>query len=733
MWFLMGGEYREDENLFMADIPLLPGRGRTVALFLLPETSTTEKGQGYLSAPAQQNVQFQAECSGFGGSDIDCSQGIRSAVENELVDAYNTYSGLGFPDPILDRLEDGTYVVELRPYYESSDADNDSAMCELEQNPNAFNPSGVYILLPTKLVICIPADGATESVLDVTRHELFHAIQHAFIQVRFNNGEDWIIEGTAEAAINSSNTMTRRDAQDLRVMDVSLVETDPEPYEYDTQDFWVYLGREWGLGLDFLIDLFERGAFRNHVDAAMQEDWPGGMTLGDAYWKFARSQVYEYNVTIEDNPVTGRDICEWDLDVISSEEIVYRYPSPPDDHTFTLEPLSSKFFKLNYKSMPNAAYTAGYEVSAGGGSDVRAISYPGGVSPCSNIQPASNEVINIGAGEDTAYFLLVSNTSMDAARDITLSFLPDEAGVEIIEPEDGLTYDEGTTINFLAMASGMMGDNPSTFQLQWSYSTPDRDTINMGHAENGQYFPYDNLCDGVYQVTATGRNASTGQNASDTIQVIVNDLGNSNPPPQCAPDVEIVSPGQNAKFKVGDTIQLEAVIDDDHPETEDPLYPVTWHANDASGAILGRGLKASTKLGEGVNYLYVSYGAASDRQEISVIDTPNQDPEAVIDQPAMDESFSYADPSAGLTSYTVTFKGHGEDEEDGSLPASSLHWLVREMGSSSWENIGTGTQVSHAFRYQTGITWYVVRLEVYDSEGLMGSMEVEFSIQAPPS
>ena len=734
LWILLSSEYDEAEHMMVADLGHLSGQGRTVALFSFPEGAGSSKiHSAHLASPArQQGAGFEVTCIGFSLTDVDCTDSLKTAIEVELEDSYNTYTGLGFPEPRLQK-EDGIFQVELRPYYDFGDSDNDSAVCETEPDPNKYNFGGLYEAEGKTIIVCIPEEGATDDVLNLVRHEYFHATQYAYSAVLNGTNDDWVTESTAEAAVESSGTMTRDATRSLRVLEAPLTKGESGSLEYNAQDFWVYVGREWGLGLDFLIDLFQRGASTSDVDAALQADWPGGMTLGDAYWEFARSQAFEYNVEIVDNPITLRDKCEWDPDVIGLEEIVYRYPSPPDEQTFTLEPLSSKMFKLAFNPLPDAAYMAGYDVRSPGGSGLRAVSYEGGVSPCSNVSSSLTENITVEAGQDAVYFLLVSNTSLDAARDVTLSFLPDQAGIEIVEPGDGLTYDEGSTINFLAIASGLLGDSPGTFQLQWSYQDPDGVLTGMGHGENGQYFAYDNLCDGVYQVTATGRNAVLNKQASDTIQVIVNDLGDSNPPPQCAPEVNIVTPGPGATYKVGDTIQLEAVIDDDHHETDDPLYPVTWHANDAGGPIIGRGLKASTKLGEGVDTLYVSYGAASDTQAISVIDTPNQDPEAVIDQPAKDEAFSYADPGAGLESYTVTFRGHGNDPEDGSLPGSSLHWLVREMGSSSWENIGTGSQVSHAFRYQTGITWYVVRLEVYDSEGLMGSMEVEFSIQAPPS
>jgi hypothetical protein len=419
--------------------------------------------------------------------------------------------------------------------------------------------------------------------------------------------------------------------------------------------------------------------------------------------------------------------------VIGLEEIIYDYNAVPDDDVFSLEPLTSKMFKVRFESLPDVTYTGGYEITAGGGSDVRAISYPDDNTPCGSISPSLIELVQVAEGQDITYLVLVSNTSLDSARQVTLSFKPDQAGVTILEPDDGLTFSEGDTIPFLAVVSGIMGDNPSTFQLQWTYSSPGRNFISMGLGENGTYFPYDRLCDGVYQVTATARNASTSQSASDTIQVIVNDLGMSNPPPQCAPEVEIVSPGPGATYKVGDTISLEAVIDDDHPETDDPLYPVTWRADGPGGRILGRGLRSSTKLGEGVDTIYVSYGAASDSVTISVIETENTRPRAVIEQPADGEQFSYTGPGGGSNGYTVTFAGYGDDDQDGSLPGSNLHWSYREEGSSSWIDLGTGSQISYNIRYRSGFTWYVARLEVNDSEGLMGSTEIRFRIQGPPS
>jgi len=566
-WTLLQGQYDEKENLFFAQLPLLSPEGRVIGLFTLSESATQSQkpGRGILALPVyQQGAQFEASCLGFAGSGVTCNDSTRSDVEDELSDAYSTFSGLGFADPHLQEDSDGTFLVDLRPNYTSTDSNDNVGLCELEStgviNRGRFSPD-------TKtLTVCIPAAGVTTRVLDTSFHEYFHATQYGYSEVRDNPQHLWILEGTASASENSVNTMARDTGRSLHDADIPLTSSD-ELYDYEAQDFWVYLGLRWNEGFDYLIDLFERGANTNAVDVTLQQDWPDSLTLGDAYWDWVRNQTFEKQVDLG-NLVLGVP-CQLAPNVGGTMKFDYNYGSPPGPQSIILEPLDSVVLEINFQALSTIDYSAGFAIDSRGVSDIRSKVYPdaSNTTACQTTGLSQSQNVSVDAGQNLTYYALVSNTSLHSAHNFTLTFTSAQSGLNILEPADGTTVNEGDTIDFLAVASGLAGGSGDLFQLNWYYTNYQGTQISLGSSENGAYHPVDTLCDGTYQVTAEAINASTSETVSDTLSVTVNDLGGSNPPPQCAPEVTIVSPRASSTFRSGDTIQLQAAIDDDHPET----------------------------------------------------------------------------------------------------------------------------------------------------------------------
>ena len=84
-----------------------------------------------------------------------------------------------------------------------------------------------------------------DTAVETIRHELFHAIQHSYPNVRAAPDLDrkWTMDGTASAVQNPAGTLSRTLTRSLRRIDRSLVD-ETDAIEYLTQDFWVYFGRQ---------------------------------------------------------------------------------------------------------------------------------------------------------------------------------------------------------------------------------------------------------------------------------------------------------------------------------------------------------------------------------------------------------------------------------------------------------------------------------------------------------
>lgn len=342
-------------------------------------------------------------------------------------------------------------------------------------------------------------------------------------------------------------------------------------------------------------------------------------------------------------------------------------------------------------------------------------------------------------GEYELVFHLFHSGTLQDEKAIGFNVVQGDApppGLEIVSPEDEQAFTEGDSISFMAEVTDY-DRTEEDYSISWRY---DRDGLEAHFHRNtasGESFSTDGLCDGSYTVTAEGRNPFTGKTAEDSVSFVVQQPENSSPPDVCAPSIAILMPRAGTNYRVGDTLQLKAEIDDDRPETPNPIYPVTWRENGSGGPIIGRGLNASTKLGEGVTAVYVEYGPASDTVNLSIVETENQPPDVVeILEPDHGEDFHYYDSGAGMNGYTVYFQGRASDPEDGELTGSNLVWYYRPVGTSSWTQMGTGTNVSYEFRYTSDWANYEILLEVVDSEGLSGpnsTDKIEIGVQGPPS
>ena len=303
---------------------------------------------------------------------------------------------------------------------------------------------------------------------------------------------------------------------------------------------------------------------------------------------------------------------------------------------------------------------------------------------------------------------------------------------DITDPEAQVTVDEGETVTFEADAVIDPALDDTDLLLTWTY---DRNGVPFTFGSNGLgESSTHRFCDGVHDVTVSAVLPSQGELATDTVRVIVNDLGTTDPPDLCGISVSIDEPLDGAVFAEGATVPLSAVIDDDHPETDAPLYPVIWRLDDPDeGTIIGTGLQSSTKLGAGQHTIHVAYGSASDAVTVTVEDAGTP-PTATITSPADGASLFWEDYFDGASGLDVPVTGTGDDAEDGTLGGSALSWSWRTSGTESWnEDVATGASETLSLPLITGNTAYDVRLVATDGDGFTGVAIVTITVVGPPS
>jgi hypothetical protein len=305
-------------------------------------------------------------------------------VQQKLLDAYVKFSKHGFASLALDNKSASwsptqAFSVYTSPFlykqiYIRSSAD---PVCqEYGQGIlGLYDPavSGGTITFCVDPVAGFPDDG---SLTRTAYHELFHAAQYAFDRVREEGRDDWVLEGTAEAAINSDDDMHRRTTRDLRSVSVGLThergENPPELlYPYQAQDLWVHLfrstnaaGLQRNFDLGVLAPFFEEGGSTEAVAAYLGN--PVDLSFDDLaleYWAWAKNQVAEKTDVWFDGALQPPCSIE---DGLVNLATAFSYPAL--DQVFdSLGPLESELIQINFRDPENSdAGFGGVRVAAEG-------------------------------------------------------------------------------------------------------------------------------------------------------------------------------------------------------------------------------------------------------------------------------------------------------------------------------------------------------------------------------
>lgn len=303
----------------------------------------------------------------------------------------------------------------------------------------------------------------------------------------------------------------------------------------------------------------------------------------------------------------------------------------------------------------------------------------------------------------------------------------------LIDAPSGGGFDESDDVPFSARVVDDIGVDLGDYAVQWSYEMWNGVPFFFGTTAPGEEVTH-SFCDGTYTVDAVATGPG-GRTASASVNVTI---ANADPrPAACAWSIDIVEPAEGATFALGDTIDFRAEIDDDHPETDDPLAPVIWRDGGPSGTIIQQPDALDFSRGsfaEGSHVIHVAYGDVSDQVTIEIIDTPNTAPTATITSPSDGESLFWDDYDDGVSLLDIPVTGTGTDAEDGALSGASLVWAWREVGSGSWNvDDETGISATLTFPIVTGNVSYEIRLVATDGGGLSDADIVTVTVIGPPS
>lgn len=400
-WLTVVGAYDAEAKLFSFTLNELSIKPLLAVLVAHPNHIQIEPDATLASGQNAGAIatQFRVQCSSRLTVDHPlCSVEVRSDVAEALLTAYQDFTALGFKEPAL---------LSRRPYYKPGDPQP-----KIEQTQTYYGITisaascdllGLYEEISSNLSICVDAQvGVDEKVIDVIRHELFHAIQYSYAGLRTDwNVTDvgWVIEGTAAAAERSLATMAHAPRLNTRAIDVELNHPHIKGtfFAYQAQDFWVYWGQVLGQPLSYLISIFTAGGEAADVDAAR------GNTLENSYWRWVKNQVFEK----EHGPHNRFEFSPCELEFSLVDETLIQVPNPSPTRSAVLSPLSATVYVVTFAEQINQVNVQVLR----GGPDTTFKIYQDGKAGCAAAPDAENMTLDANPGD--VLYVVVANTGYD--------------------------------------------------------------------------------------------------------------------------------------------------------------------------------------------------------------------------------------------------------------------------------------------------------------------------------
>jgi hypothetical protein len=367
-WVLYGGNTNSAERkIYVNDSSLDPTTVYAIVRANTtnpPPTSTIQKLQSPSLLSTSSTPDFSPKCDLIKAFGIYCDPNIVQVGQNSIKFNYEDFLS-------IFKLSE----FELPVYLSAFILQNGQLKCNI--STLAF-----HIQRTQNMYICVDSTGKLNqsdlSLEKVLRHEMFHAVQYGLTYSvgvnpsdakKFPNGfyasRKWIIEGTAEAAVESTatqmNPQLRLNREIYPITTKIDTNTDAAPRVpdvYETQDFWVFAGRNIGsgTGLYYLKAIFKTGLGRNLADVQSgleTSGYTGG--FAKAYWDWAKNQGYEKNTIFRAdlgatcqliNATAKADTKDFDFDTSTFSE------------TPTLDSYTSKVYQFTFNNTKSRTLAA---------------------------------------------------------------------------------------------------------------------------------------------------------------------------------------------------------------------------------------------------------------------------------------------------------------------------------------------------------------------------------------
>ncbi len=410
----------------------------------------------YTSHNPNSQVAFTAYCSVDSVLLHSCNPRQLSVAADAALERYTAYNSVGFAQPVVaqDIAVSTLYgkALSFKLMLNNQEADRFSYR-PCPANTGAFDTVIGRSYSHNSLRVC---DASSDAFIRaVVGHELFHAVQLAYLDIGYQvDNDNFVIEGTATAAMFSDSVAMRRQSviDPSQAADVAVLGIDQALFRentgfYEAQDFWVFLGESnhyfGNEGFAYLPRFFEFYARHFHGktthsvvnDFLIQET---GYGLGSAYFNFAKNHFFERNVALGGSNRAVHDVlpgahpCDFDYRnpkgtvlINRQQRVDYVWPSNFQQLN-SLEPLSSMVYRFHVREGSNINNIM--VQAQGNHADLRYKIYEQGsyVSDNCVLEP-DNTPRNVSLDREKVVYVLMSNTNMEQEIRVNLLVGPDLA------------------------------------------------------------------------------------------------------------------------------------------------------------------------------------------------------------------------------------------------------------------------------------------------------------------
>jgi hypothetical protein len=460
-WLYSPGQYLGGEGLLVALNPTLTRAGDVFRL-----VSADRFASPVAASEPPATVGPQQGCTGwFSSFEVDAGTGVSAAkadfVQSELDQALTRFRSLGFEPWLLELAGTITTIWSTPPTIIATDC----AAVRYRVHIRVGSPplAGAYDPTRKKLTVIIGSAFTDNDIISTIHHELFHALQNAYLGLAETTDNDlvYFTEGSAvlAEALPTTTSVTTSDEYATPYVDAQLNAPNCagclEPYE--AQDFWKYVADQHTFGFAPFMEAFlgQGSVTPTSVDQVLRG--PFGTSFPERYQGWANQLTYDV------------EACSYHVDNVKnlvdlgSVGVAVEASGLPSARTLSLTELTSQVFKLVVNDTDPAetmqlalllkdefADTSSDEISVSVVEDLPSL--------CNVVSSSSFEVIDGDAAhrfqEDASqtsitYYILAKNGQIDSDADgeLIVDGAPKINGTPSANPS-GLIADNETDVTF---------------------------------------------------------------------------------------------------------------------------------------------------------------------------------------------------------------------------------------------------------------------------------------------